>query len=434
MDRGMGGRHAGPRAARARRWVGLALAAGMIGVAASTPVRDLATLPGRIEVPVADRVAIPWDQWIPVAVVPEPGLVVQHEPHALALSAQHTGNYRVQLKWFGWLPFKWVPVRVVPKQRLVPGGQSIGVLVRTRGLVVTAYRPWSGPAGAVDPAEAAGVDVGDVIVAMDGHPVNSTAALQRGVEAAGRAGRAVRLTDRGARRTLVRVVRPGYNPAAHRYQLGIAVEDRTAGVGTLTFWNPTTGAFAALGHSLTDGVTRRPVGILDGRVMGATVVGVVPGTPNRAGQKVGVLAGPRLIDGTVASNSRFGLTGRLKAPPSVGPMQAVPLALPDQVHPGPAQILTVVEGNEPRAYSVWIERAYPQSAPATKGILFRVTDPRLLALTGGVVQGMSGSPILQDGRLVGAVTHVLVNRPDLGYGCYAAWMTGSLPQVAKPPA
>lgn len=408
------------RAGRAA--VGVALAAGFVALAASGPVRDVATIPGRLEVPVADRVVVPWARWLPVAVQPGPGLSVQQAPRGLTVSAQRAGHYGVQLKWFGWLPFKWVPVRVVPSQRVVPGGQSIGVLVRTRGLMVTGYRPLPSPHGTVDPAEAAGVDVGDVIIAVNGHPAASAAVLTQAAQAAGRSGRALALTDQGARQTLVRLVHPLYNPAMHRYQVGVAVQDRTSGVGTLTFWNPRTGAYAALGHSITDGLTRRPVGIASGRVMAATVVGVVPGQPNRAGQKVGVLAGPRLVDGTVASNGLLGLTGRLLRPPSVGATRAMPLAVPDQVHPGPARILTVVSGNRPTAYRIWIERAYPQTHPATKGLLFRVADPRLLRLTGGVVQGMSGSPILQDGRVVGAVTHVLVSRPDWGYGCYAEWM------------
>ncbi len=402
--------------------VGVALAAGFVALAASGPVRDVATMPGHLEVPVADRVVVPWDRWLPVTVEPGPGLSVQRAPRGLAVSARHAGRYGVQLKWFGWLPFKWVPVRVVPSERVVPGGQSIGILVHTRGLMVTGYRPLPGPHGAVDPAEAAGVDVGDVIIAVNGHPARNGAMLTEAVQAAGRLGRAVALTDQGARQTLVRIVHPRYNPAAHRYQVGIAVQDRTSGVGTLTFWNPRTGAYAALGHSISDGLTRRPVGIASGRVMAATVVGLMPSQPNRAGQKVGVLAGPEIVDGTVASNGLFGLSGRLLRPPMVGSSHAMPLALPDQVHPGPARILTVVSGNRPTAYRIWIERAYPQAEPATKGLLLRVTDPRLLRLTGGIVQGMSGSPILQDGRVVGAVTHVLVNRPDWGYGCYAEWM------------
>ncbi len=415
------GLHGAWRRAR-RAAAGVALSAGFVALAASGPVRDVATLPSRLEVPVADRVVVPWARWLPVAVEAGPGLSVRHAGHGLAVSAQHVGHYGVQLKWFGWLPFKWVPVRVVPPQRVVPGGQSIGVLVRTQGLMVTGYRPLPSPHGSVDPAEAAGVEVGDVILAVNGQPAASGAVLTHAAQVAGRLGRAITLTDQGARQTLVRVVHPLYNPAAHRYQVGVTVQDHTSGVGTLTFWSPRTGAFAALGHSISDGLTRRPVGIASGRVMAATVVGVVPGQPNRAGQKVGVLAGPELVDGTVASNGLFGLTGRLIRPPAVGPTRTMPLAVPDQVHPGPARILTVVSGNRPEAYRIWIERAYPQSHAATKGLLFRVTDPRLLRLTGGVVQGMSGSPILQDGRVVGAVTHVLVSRPSWGYGCYAEWM------------
>jgi len=190
----------------------------------------------------------------------------------------------------------------------------------------------------------------------------------------------------------------------------------------LTFWEPKSLAFRALGHSVSDGVTRRPVAVRGGQLLGARIVNIVPGTVDSPGEKVGVLTPPPPVGGRVTGNDAFGLSGVLNRAPTLGPSRPIPLALPDQVHPGPATLLTVIRGLRPERFSVDILAAFPQSRPGVKGILFRVTDPRLLRLTGGVVQGMSGSPLIQDGRLVGAVTHVLVNRPQLGYACYAAWM------------
>jgi len=305
---------------------------------------------------------------------------------------------------------------------VVPGGQSIGVVVRTDGVMVTGYDPIRTLRGWMDPAETAGIEPGDLIVAADGRGVRDDAALAAVVQQAGRRHLAVTLTVRGARRTLPRVVWPVFNPAAGRYQLGLVVRDTASGVGTLTFWDPRTLGFRALGHSITDGLTRTPVAVAGGQITSAVIVGVVASTPDRPGEKIGVLAGTQTIGGLVEGNDRFGLVGRLDAPPAVGPVKPVPVAMADQVRPGPAEILTVVAGQQPEAFHIRILATYPQARPATKGLLFEVTDPRLLAKTGGIVQGMSGSPILQDGRLVGAVTHVFVNRPDAGYGCYAQWM------------
>jgi stage IV sporulation protein B len=226
----------------------------------------------------------------------------------------------------------------------------------------------------------------------------------------------------GARTLRNRWVTPVWSVVRHTYAIGVKVRERASGVGTLTFYDPTTGEFTALGHSMTDGLTRRPVNILRGYATGADIVGIVPATATEPGQKVGVLAGPANISGQVTANGEFGLIGHLNHAPIWGPREMLPVALPNQVHPGPAQMITVVHGERPEVFRIDILKAKYQSAPEIKGLLFRVTDSRLIRAAGGIVQGMSGSPIIQDGRLVGAVTHVLVNRPTLGFGCYAYWM------------
>jgi stage IV sporulation protein B len=209
---------------------------------------------------------------------------------------------------------------------------------------------------------------------------------------------------------------------AHPWRTGLQVRDRLSGVGTLTFYDPRTMTYAALGHSLTAGVTALPVPVRTGWIRDAEIVGVVPATARTPGQKIGILVGHRNVQGTVQTNGQFGIVGHLDRRPILGPVKPVPLALPDQVHTGPATVVTVIHGQTPHPYQIQILKTAPQYAPQIKGILFQITDPRLLKATGGIVQGMSGSPILQDGRLVGAVTHVLLNRPTLGFGCYAYWM------------
>jgi stage IV sporulation protein B len=413
--------------AHGRRIIALAGAAATIGLTLSPPVTALGALPAQWEVPAGEAVSVPWSPWLPISVEAGRGVEVASEPAMgdWRIRARVPGHYAVSLKWFGWLPFRRLPVKVVKAVRVVPGGQSIGVVVHTRGLLVTSYDPLKTPRGVVDPAAEAGIQPGDVLLSANGAPLHRDAQLARQIAVAGARGGVLRLMDQGPRQRLERLVHPLFDRSQHRWEIGITVRDSASGVGTLSFWVPGSLHYAALGHSISDGITRRPVGLDGGQLMGADVVGVVAATPNIPGEKVGVLTTAGGIRGNVQHNGLFGLAGRLDAaPPSNG--RPVPVAMPDQVKPGSATMLTVVHGLRPERFRIRILQAYPQVGPATKGLLFQITDPRLLRATGGVIQGMSGSPILQDGRLVGAVTHVLVSSPSLGYGCYAAWMLADL--------
>lgn len=416
-----------------QRWqkvVGLAGALGITAFGFSTPVGHLAALPPKLIVPAGQDVAVPWSHWLPVAIrvsslaktAGQTGRVFAGRPEELDIRGQSPGQYLLHFRLFGWLPWKSLPVEVQKPLAVVPGGESVGVVVKTHGLVVTGLSPIPESGRTVDPAHDAGIDRGDVILMIDHRPAASDSTLAQAVERAGRHRQAISLLVKGARLTHIRRVRPVWSSQAHRYQIGIRVQDHASGVGTLTFYDPRTGGYAALGHSITDGLTRRPVAIAQGQILDANIVGVIAGTADSPGQKVGVLAGGENIDGTVTHNGRFGIVGRLRRPPPWGAGKTIPVAFPDQVKTGPASVVTVMKGQTPAVYRIEILRTSLQLHPQTKGLLFKVVDSRLLAKTGGVVQGMSGSPIIQDGRLVGAVTHVLVSQPTLGYGCYAYWM------------
>lgn len=410
-----------------RRAGALVLAALSLGTMGTAPVKALASLPAVMTVPVGQAVALPWSTFLPITLAAGPGLQSRTEGARAAVVASRPGPSSIGFRLFGRIPVGRVPVRAVVAPKVVPGGQSIGVVVRVRGVVVTGYHVLNGPFGSIDPARAAGIMPGDRLTSADGRALTSAAELMRMAEQAGEHDQSLTLRDAGVRGVTTRVVKPVYNPVSGHYQIGVYVRTQASGVGTLTFWNPQTLGYAALGHSITDGLTARPAPLRSGSLTAASVLGIVPGTASRPGEKIGVMAGPGLVSGTVRANGRFGLTGQLDRPPAVGPHTPVPVAMAEQVHPGPASIETVIAGNRPQRFGIRILATYPQTAPATKGILFQVTDRRLLARAGGIVQGMSGSPILQDGKLVGAVTHVFVGRSDVGYGCYAEWMLQDVP-------
>ncbi|EKP93843.1 stage IV sporulation protein B [Thermaerobacter subterraneus DSM 13965] len=340
----------------------------------------------------------------------------------LSLAAQRPGVARLEMSLFGWMPLRPVTVEVVPRVEVVPGGQAVGVMVQARGVLVVDYAPVPlDGGGTAEPARQAGLKPGDLITRINGEPVDSDAEAVRLIDRAGRQGEPVEVEVRRGDQVLTRRIEPLYNRDQQRFAIGIWVRDRVAGVGTLTFYHPGTGRYAALGHVVADPETQVPLPVGDGQILPARITAIEPSRRGDPGEKIGVVPPGATALGTIDRNTPVGIAGRLLAEPRPGPVRhPVPVATAGEVHPGPAQILTVLDGEEPRAFQVEIQRV--TGAGDGRDLVIRVTDPELLARTGGIVQGMSGSPILQDGRLVGAVTHVFVNDATRGYGVLAERM------------
>lgn len=393
----------------------------VVAVGTSVPVQRLWAWPTTIQTDEGEDIKLPWSRWLPVTVT-GPVIGRGKSPNVVDIRAAAPGTYRVTLSLFGTIPWRGVPVKVGRPIYVVPGGESLGIVAHTRGIMVTGLAGVMVHGRTTEPAAEAGIERGDVITRVDGQRAGSVVMLEQHILADGRAHQPVRVWVAGSRTDRARVITPVWSPTGKGWRIGAVVQDQATGVGTLTFFNPATHRFAALGHSISDGLTRRPVGIQSALVTGAEIVGLVPASDRQPGQKIGVLAGPENVSGTADANGPFGIVGRLDHAPVWGSHQAMPLAYPDQVRVGPAQISTVLYGQKPETFSIQILKTATQYEPEVKGLLFKVTDPRLLKATGGIIQGMSGSPIMQNGRVVGAVTHVLVNRPSLGFGCYAYWM------------
>ena len=303
---------------------------------------------------------------------------------------------------------------------LVPVGRAVGIKLFADGAVVSELSVFSCGGEPVCPAADAGLRRGDVIVAADGAPVTVSSDLSDALD--GRENAAVLLTvlRDGLERTVSVVPRRSDGGGA---RIGAVVRDSTAGIGTLTFYDPDSGTFAALGHGICDGDTGLPAHLGHGCLVPATVTGVKKGRPGDPGELIGLFGdGPDC--GALSANTETGLYGSL-SPAELYPelLSADPVPVADSVETGPAVVLANVSGGEVRRYEIEIVRINNLSR-STKNYLIRVTDPVLLEATGGIVQGMSGSPILQNGRLVGAVTHVLVNDPTRGYGI---WIENMLP-------
>jgi len=342
----------------------------------------------------------------------------------IQFSAQGLGSVNLEFRLFGVIPLRQLTVNVLPEKELIPGGHSIGIKLHSEGVLVVGHHQVQGPDRTCSPAQEAGIEVGDVILAIDGVELQDANQVSQIIRE--RWVKKEKLTfnvKRNSNRFTVEV-QPLMCLETHQPRIGLYVRDSAAGVGTLTFYDPETKIYGALGHVITDLDTNQPIEVREGQIVKANIINVKAARRGYPGEKTGIFQEDEDIEGTIEKNTMFGIFGRLTRKQAVkGEMrEAIPMALISQVETGPAEILTVVEGTTIERFEIEIQRVYRQSRPGDKGMVIAITDERLLAETGGIVQGMSGSPIIQNGRLVGAVTHVFVNDPTRGYGIFAEWM------------
>lgn len=283
-------------------------------------------------------------------------------------------------------------------ETLVAGGRVIGLKLQTQGVIVAELSENS--------AKRAGLHCGDLICAVNGQALSSAQELRQAVEQSEGAVLHLTVLREGQEKTVTLSAKQ----TAEGWRLGVAVREGVTGIGTVTYFDPQTGAFGALGHGVNDGATAALLPLESGLVLPANVTDVVRGREGKPGALCGTVTG-RTVGGVIEKNTERGIFGTLQAVEG----RVVPVAAASEVHTGAATILSNVSGDAVEEYDIVIRRLYSQEE---RDMLIEVTDASLLARTGGIVQGMSGSPILQDGKLVGAVTHVLVNDPTTGYGIF----------------
>lgn len=344
------------------------------------------------------------------------------------------GATQLYVKFARILPARRVLVNVVPQLKVMAGGHAIGVLLAPQGVIVAGLYPVITEDGRrVHPVADAGIQVGDVILQVDGIDVQGTSHLETLINQAGLRGRPVELTLKrnGAQiKTMVTPVKsredsPG-DPKGNgfAYRIGVFVRDNAAGVGTLSFYDSETHTYGALGHIITDSGTNREANIKEGRIVPACIVGIHQGERGQPGEKIGTFDSLRQYLGTITKNTRLGIFGRLTRPPEPNPFfpNGIPVALAEDVTVGEADMFTVIDDEHIDRFKIQIERVLRNRSPGAKGLIIRITDQRLLGRTGGIVQGMSGSPIVQNGKLVAVVTHVFLADPTRGYATLAEWM------------
>ncbi len=313
---------------------------------------------------------------------------------------------------------KTVEVMAVPKEiKLYPGGNVVGIKLQTNGPFVVGFsdieneeqKPYS-------PSKESGINLGDIILSINDVKIESSEFLAETLNSLDDEEIDVKLERDG--KILYKKIKP-IRTEDGKSKIGLWVRDSTAGIGTVTFIDPNTGIYGALGHPITDVDTGDVIKISKGNIVNSSIVNVKRGEKGNPGELKGVFINDDIKLGNVIHNTKYGIFGEYSLENFYG--EKMSIALKDEIKEGPAQIISTIE-NEPKAYDVVIEKLLQQDNPSSKSMVIKVTDPELLEKTGGIVQGMSGSPIIQNNKIIGAVTHVLVNKPDTGYGIYIEWM------------
>lgn len=350
--------------------------------------------------------------------------VIQTEPviesnAVMASKTEKTEAIHVSYKLFGIFPLKTSEIEVMPDIKLLPGGQSIGVSLQAKGVMVVGQAAVTGKDGQQNyPAKEAGIEVGDVILKIDSQEVKTDLDVADAINQAGqKQGFSDILCQRNGQYIQKRITTV-YCPETNRFRVGLYVRNEAAGVGTLTFYDPQSRKYGALGHVINDADTNRKIEVSNGTVIASSIYAIEKGRRGHPGEKVGSFVSQSLFSGNIEKNSISGIFGSMQGQ-ILNPYfkEAISVAWEAEIKEGPAKIYTVLAGEKIEEFEVQIERIM-RNRTDSKNMVIRVVDQRLLDKTGGIIQGMSGSPIIQDGKFVGAVTHVFVNDATRGYGVF----------------
>jgi stage IV sporulation protein B len=330
-------------------------------------------------------------------------------------STRAVGSYQTTLTLGGWLPIKTIRAVVTERPRVTVCGTPFGVKMFSEGALIVGFSDIGQAGGGTsNPAKEAGLRLGDRVICIGQTRTESNDAVKEALDAA--EGQSVEVVYIRSGEQKLTTLTPVWDGAVEQWRAGMWVRDSSAGVGTLTFADEELGVFAGLGHPISDSDTGESVALRSGEIVPCEITGCSAGTAGSPGELKGRFLSAHAI-GTIRINGENGVYGTTRTYFS-GQLREIAFA--QEVVTGPAEIWATIEGETPRAYRIQIERV--SDADPRRNLVIRVTDPSLLSATGGIVQGMSGSPILQNGRLVGAVTHVLVNDPTRGYGIFAQTM------------
>ena len=333
-------------------------------------------------------------------------------------------EYVTSVKLFNIFPVKDARVTVTQRSYVVPGGNVFGIRLYTRGVMVIRIDRVTTRSGNRSPGREAGLKEGDMILSVDGASITRNTELSSVFASSGGRTLEMKIERNGEEKTLKFTPVPADDGT---FKGGLWIRDSTAGIGTVTWYNRSNGIFAGLGHAVCDVDTGEIMPLSGGDAVEAEVKGCYRGKSGSAGELCGVFT-----SGTIGELYLNGYTGVYGIMNSFDKDSSVlPVALKQEVRTGAAQIICTVDENGPRYYDAEITKVYEDTSDHQRNLTIKITDEALIEKTGGIVQGMSGSPIVQNGMLVGAVTHVFVDDPTEGYGILAENMLDTAKQVEQ---
>ena len=333
------------------------------------------------------------------------------------------GKIDLNLSLFQLFTVKNIQVNVIPKTTVVPVGVAIGMKLYTDGVLVVGMSEIEGK----KPYENSGIQEGDRIIQINQNDIDNTEDLMQVVNECN--GQEITVKYVREEETITTSMTPVKN-GDNQYKLGLWVRDAAAGVGTMTFYEPSTKMFATLGHGIFDIDTSELIKIENGELVTTNILSISKGEKGKPGEIRGTIESGYTI-GEISKNTNFGVFGMLTKPSyfSITEENAMEVCLRGEIQTGKAQIICELENGKREYYDIEIQKIFLNNNQDNKSMLIKVTDERLLEKTGGIIQGMSGAPIIQNGKFVGAVTHVLVNDPTMGYGVFADIMLKQMKEV-----
>ncbi len=337
------------------------------------------------------------------------------------------GVAKLRLNLFGNIKIKDVNVDVVPKTKVIPIGTAIGMKLYTKGVLVVGMSQIKNENDEKKrPYENSGIEQGDTIIAINNNEVSNTNELIEEVNNSN--GNAITVKYEKNNETLETSITPV--KSGNEYKLGLWVRDAAAGVGTLTFYEPNTNLFMALGHGISDIDTEKIVDIASGELITASILTIKKGVKGTPGEIRGTIENGNNI-GKIGKNTNLGVYGTVtnKNYLDISGMEEMEVATRSEIQEGKAQIICQLDNNGRKTYEIEIEKIYLANNTDNKSMLIKVTDKELLEKTGGIIQGMSGAPVIQNGKFVGAVTNVLVNDPTQGYAIFGDMMIKQMRSV-----
>ena len=338
------------------------------------------------------------------------------------------GTFELNLNLFGTIPVKEIDVNVIPKTKVVPMGNLIGAKLYTSGVLVVGMSEIQGDDQQKHkPYEGSGIEEGDMIVEMDSKKIANTDELVETVNSS--KGKAIQIKYVRNDETITTSIQP-IKSEDNEYKLGLWVRDAAAGVGTLTFYEPSTGKFAALGHGIVDVDTGDIINIANGELVTSNLVAIKKGEKGTPGEIKGSIDSGVTI-GNISKNTNFGVFGLVsnKNNLNLNGAKEYEVALRSEIQTGEAEIICELENGKKDQYKIEISKIYTSNNYDNKSMMIKITDERLLQKTGGIIQGMSGSPIIQNGKFVGAITNVLVSDPTTGYAIFCDLMVKQMKSV-----